>query len=99
MRSCTQIEPLSVNSDKFKPLGSQMLVKYEEDTESEGGIQYVVPSNTWWADVLRVGPECTVEAGDRVLMAEYRGENINLIDGEFTVVNERDAMLVEDAGI
>ena len=99
MRVSTQTEPLSVNSDNFKPLGSQMLVKYEEDLESEGGIVYAVPDNTWWAKVLRAGPDCTVAAGDRVLMAQYRGENINLLDGEFTVVNERDAMLVEDAPI
>jgi co-chaperonin GroES (HSP10) len=96
MRVSTQIEPLAIKSTDFTPLGAQMLVKYEEQTQSSGGILYSVPENTWWADVLRVGPDCSVEPGDRVLMQQYRGENIDMADGEFTIVDEKNALMVEE---
>ena len=97
MRVCNQIEPLSISSDKFTPLSDQMLIKYDERSQSDGGILYAVPENTWWADVIRVGPLCSVVVGDRVLMMEYRGENVNMSDGEFTIANEKNALMVEDA--
>lgn len=97
MRVCNQIEALPIMSGKFKPLSDQMLIKYDERTQSDGGILYSVPDNTWWADVIRVGPLCSVEVGDRVLMQEFRGENVNMTDGEFTIANEKNALMVEDA--
>lgn len=97
MRVCNQIEPLSIRSDQFTPLSDQMLIKYIEESESDGGILYATPDNTWWADVIRTGPLCSVRAGDKVLMMEFRGENINMSDGEFTIVNEKNALMVEDA--
>ena len=97
MRTCSQIEPLDVCSIEFKPLGSQFLGRYDERTESDGGILYAVPDNTWWADVIVAGPDCTVKAGERVLMDKYRGENINFSDGQFTILNERDGLAAMEA--
>ena len=94
MRVNSQIESLGVPSSKFTPLGTQMLIRYEEKTESDGGILYSTPENTWWADVIRVGPGCSVDIGERVLMQSYRGENVDFSDGSFTIVNEREAMAV-----
>ena len=96
MRVTTQIEPIKVASTDFTPLGAQMLVKYEEQTCSTGGIIFSTPENTWWAEVFCVGPDCSVEPGDRVLMQQYRGENIDMSDGEFTIVEEKNALMVED---
>ena len=95
MRVKTQINALPVTSDKFTPIGSQMLIKYEEKRTTDGGIIYPKPEQTWWADVISVGPQCEVEAGNRVLMEAYRGDNVDLEDGEFTIVNERDALLCQ----
>jgi len=96
MRVCNQIEPLDVVSSQFKPLGSQFLGKYDEREASDGGILYGTPENTWWADVISVGPDCTIKPGSRVMMDQYRGENINFADGGFTILNEKDALCVED---
>jgi co-chaperonin GroES (HSP10) len=96
MRVTSQIEPIKVSSKDFTPLGAQMLVKYEEQTCSSGGIIYSTPENTWWAEVFSVGPGCSVEVGDRVLMMQYRGENIDMSDGEFTIVEEKNALMVEE---
>ena len=95
-RTCTQIEPLDISSSQFRPLGSQFLGKYDEKTASEGGILYVTPDNTWWADVIVAGPDCTVKAGDRMLMNKYRGDNVNFADGEFTILNETDGLAVDE---
>jgi len=95
MRVCNQIEPLEMFSGQFTPISDQMLIRYEEETQSSGGILYATPDNTWWADVIRVGPMCSVEVGDRVLMQEFRGENVNMLDGEFTIAKESNALMVE----
>ena len=97
MRVCNQIEPLKIASDSFHPFGTQFLGKYDEKTASEGGILYVTPDNTWWADVIVAGPDCTFGIGDKVLMNEYRGENVNFADGEFTILDEKNALAIEDA--
>ena len=97
MRVCNQIEPLEVPSTSFIPLGSQFLGKYDERKESDGGIVYAKAENTWWAEVVTVGPDCSFEARDRVLMSQYRGENINFSDGEFTILNETDALMVMES--
>ncbi len=96
MRVCSQIEPLAVDSSTFVPLGSQFLGQYDERTESEGGILYAVPDNTWWAKAVSVGPLCEIEVGQMVLMDKYRGENINFSDGEFTILDEKQALAVRD---
>jgi len=96
MRVCNQIEPLKISSDKFKPLGTQFLGKYDERTKSEGGIHYAKPENTWWATVIVAGPDCTVKKGEQVLMSEYRGENLNFSDGNFTILNEADGLAVKE---
>lgn len=92
MRVCNQIEPLKIKSRQFRPLGSQFLGKYDERTESDGGILFTTPDNTWWAEVIVAGPDCEVRPGERVLMAQYRGENINFLDGEFTILQEKDGL-------
>ena len=92
MRYCGQVEPHKIPSKSFVPLSDQMLVKYIMETESDGGIIYGKEQDTWMADVIRVGPDCKVPAGCRVLMEAYRGDNINLSDGEFTVVSESNAL-------
>lgn len=96
MRVETQIEPLGILSKEFKPLGSQFLAVYDEETESEGGIIYAVAENTWWATVVVSGPDCTVVCGDSVLMSKYRGENISMSDGKFTILDEKDALAVQE---
>ena len=94
MRVCNQIEPIDALSTDFKPLGSQFLGQYDERTESDGGILYAAPDNTWWAKAIAVGPLCEIKVGEMVLMEQYRGENINFADGSFTILNERDALAV-----
>jgi len=94
MRTKTQIEPLKVSSKDFTPIKSQMLVLYERPDRSDGGIIYSRPDETWFADVIRVGPDCKVKVGERVWMEMYRGENIDLADGEFTIVDEKQALAV-----
>ena len=96
VRVCNQIEPLKIASYEFKPLGSQFLGKYDERTESDGGILYPKPDNTWWAKVIVAGPDCTVKKGEQVLMSQYRGENINFLDGEFSILNETDGLAVKE---
>ncbi len=94
MRYCNQVEPLAISSGEFRCMNSQMLVRYEVEDESDGGI--ALPDlDSWWAHVYRVGPDCVVQVGDRVYMQAHRGENINLSDGEFTMVDEAHALLVD----
>jgi co-chaperonin GroES (HSP10) len=94
MRTCNQIEPISVCSSDFKPLGTQFLGKYIMETESAGGI-LMPEQDTWWAEVHAVGPDCSVKVGEKVLMNKYRGDNINFADGAFTILNEDDALCAE----
>ncbi len=94
MRSCNQIEPLKFKSKYFSPFGSQFLGKYIMETESAGGI-LMPEQDTWWARVVRVGPDCTVKVGEKVLMSKYRGDNINFADGQFTILDEADALCAE----
>ncbi len=94
MRTCNQIEPLSISSKDFKPLGSQFLGRYIMETESAGGI-LMPEQDTWWAEVVCVGPDCTIVPGEKALMKQYRGENINFKDGSFTIFNETDALCAE----
>jgi co-chaperonin GroES (HSP10) len=85
-----------IKSSQFNPLFSQMLIRYDRDTESEGGIKYAKPETTWYGTVIRVGPDCTVGCGDRIFMSKYRGENLTMEDGEFTLVDQKDALAVID---
>ena len=94
MRHTGQNEPLQIKSTDFQPLGSQFLGRYIMETESEGGI-LMPEQDTWWARVVRVGPDCTVEVGEKVLMTKYRGDNVDLADGKFTIFNETDALCAE----
>jgi co-chaperonin GroES (HSP10) len=94
MRYCGQIEPFNIVSSQFKPLGGQFLGQYIMETESEGGI-LMPEQDTWWAKVIRVGPRCTVKVGEKVLMHKYKGDNVDLKDGKFTVLNENDALCAE----
>ncbi len=96
MEVITQITAIDCTVAKFTPLAAQLLIKYERDKESDGGILYANEENTWWADVIRVGPDATVSAGDRVFMSLYRGENVSFLDGDFAIVEEKDALLVEE---
>ncbi len=94
MRHTNQIEPMAISSKDFKPLGSQFLGQYVMQTESDGGI-LMPEQDTWWAKVVRVGPDCTVKIGEKVLMSKYRGDNIDFTDGKFTVLSESDGLCVE----
>lgn len=93
-RYSSQIEPLKCKSSDFSPLGSQFLGLLERKTESDGGIRLATADTTWWVDVVRVGPECTIKAGERVLVEEFRGENLDLSDGEFTLLDEKQCLAV-----
>lgn len=90
----TLIQPLEINSSDFVPIGRQLLINYERKEASDGGIIYAKPETTWEADVIRVGPECSCVIGDRIMMTVYRGENIDMLDGEFTIVGEADVLCV-----
>ncbi len=94
MRYSGQVEPLLISSKDFRPIGSQFLSKYIMQTESEGGI-LMPEQDTWWANVICTGPDCTIKAGEKVLMNKYRGNNIDFADGEFTILSEKDALCVE----
>ena len=94
MRYSGQVEPIQVSSKNFTPLGSQFLGEYIMDSESDGGILYP-EQDTWWATVVRIGPDCTIETGEKVLMNKYRGDNIDFADGKFVVLNEKDALCAE----
>jgi co-chaperonin GroES (HSP10) len=94
MRASNQIQPLSITSNEFKPLGSQFLGKYIMETESAGGI-LMPEQDTWWAEVFVVGPDCTIKPGEKALMSKYRGDNINFKNGSFTIFNETDALCAE----
>ncbi len=94
MRYSGQVEAMKISSKDFTPLGSQFLGMYIMETESAGGI-LMPEQDTWWARVVCVGPECTIEVGEKVLMNKYRGDNIDLEDGKFTVLNEKDALCAE----
>ena len=96
MRYTSQIEPMDITSENFTPLGTQFLGKYKMELKSEGGILYGKPEDTWWAKVIRVGPDCEIEIGQHVLMSQYRGENIDMQDGRFVILDEKDAMAVEE---
>jgi co-chaperonin GroES (HSP10) len=87
---------MKISSKDFLPLGSQFLGKYIMETESEGGI-FMPEQDTWWAEVHRVGPDCSVRVGEKVLMNKYRGDNIDMADGRFTILNESDALCAEAA--
>ena len=95
-RYSSQIEPLDVSSTDFKPLGGQFLGSMERKQVSDGGIIYAVPETTWWVDVAAVGPDCDFAPGDCVLVEEFRGENIDLLDGEFTIFNDANCLAVMD---
>ena len=92
MRYCSQVEAFDIPSNKFLPLSDQMLVSYIMEEESKGGILYGSKQDTWQADVVCVGPNCTISAGSRILLEEYRGDNIDLSDGKFTVVSEKNVL-------
>ena len=94
MRHTNQVEPMAISSKDFKPLGDQFLGQYEMETESEGGI-LMPEQDTWWAKVFCVGSDCTVKIGEKVLMSEYRGDNIDFADGKCTILSEKDALCVE----
>ena len=94
MRHTNQIEPMKISSKDFKPLGDQFLGQYIMQTESEGGV-LMPEQDTWWARGVRVGPDCTIKVGEKVLMNQYRGDNIDLQDGEFTILSEKDALCAE----
>lgn len=94
MRHTNQTTPLDLLSKDFVPLGSQFLGRYIMETESSGGI-LMPEQDTWWAEVFRVGPDCTVKVGEKVLMNKYRGDNIDMADGKFTILNETDALCAE----
>jgi len=64
------------------------------ESESAGGI-LMPEQDTWWTEVFRVGPDCTVKVGEKVLMNKYRGDNVNFKDGQFTIFNETDALCAE----
>ncbi len=85
---------MKISSKEFTPLGSQFLGQYEMETESEGGI-LMPEQDTWWAKVVRVGPDCAIKVGEKVLMSKYRGDNIDFEDGKFTVFSEKDALCAE----
>lgn len=87
---------MQISSKDFTPLGSQFLGIYIMETESEGGV-LMPEQDTWWATVVRVGPDCTVKVGEKVLMSKYRGDNVDLKDGNFTILNEKDALCAEGA--
>lgn len=91
MRHNSQIEPLDIKSSEFSPIGSQFLGKYIVETESAGGI-LMPEQDTWWAEVIRIGPDCTVAVGEKVLMQQYQGENIDLSDGQYTIFDESFAL-------
>jgi len=92
----SQIEPIKCKSTSFKPLAGQFLGQLERKDKSDGGIIYSVPDTTWWVDVIGVGPDCDFGSGDRVLVEEYRGENIAFLDGLFTVFESKQALAVEE---
>ena len=94
MRYSGQVEPMEIPSKKFTPLGSQFLGMYIMETKSDGGI-VMLGQDTWWSKVVCVGPDCTIEVGEKVLMNKYRGENIDFKDGKFVVLSETDALCAE----
>ncbi len=94
MRYSGQVEPMEISSKDFTPLGSQFLGMYIMETESGGGI-LMPEQDTWWAEVVCVGPDCTIKVGEKVLMNKYRGENIDFKDGKFTILSEADALCAE----
>ena len=85
---------MEISSKDFKPLGDQFLGQYIMETESGGGI-LMPEQDTWWAKVIRVGLDCTVKIGEKVLMNKYRGDNIDFADGAFTILSEKDALCAE----
>ncbi len=95
MRHTSQIEALPITSTQFHPIGTQFLALYEEKTQSDGGILYASPEDTWWSTVVVAGPDCEVLVGERVLMEPYRGENIDMLDGKFVLLDEKQGLAVE----
>jgi co-chaperonin GroES (HSP10) len=93
-RYCSQIEPLDVLSSEFKPLGGQFLGTMERKKQTDGGILLANEDTTWWVDVVSVGPDCGFDTGDRVLVNEFRGSNIDLADGQFTVFDRKECLAV-----
>jgi co-chaperonin GroES (HSP10) len=88
-----QIEALKISSKEFTPLPGQVLIEYDRDTESEGGIKYARPETTWYGTVLRTGSD-GVKEGERVFVSQFRGENIMFSDGEFTMIQYTDILAV-----
>jgi co-chaperonin GroES (HSP10) len=68
----------------------------ERNTESEGGIKYYIPETTWFADVVKAGENCYAKVGERIFISEYRGQNFDMEDGQFTVVDECAVLCVID---
>lgn len=88
-----QIEAFKISSKEFTPLDGQVLIKYDRDTESEGGIQYAKPETTWYGTVVRSGDD-GVKEGERVFVSQFRGLNFDFEDGEFTMIMYSDILAV-----
>jgi co-chaperonin GroES (HSP10) len=95
-RYSKQVEPLDCYSHQFKPLGSQFLGRLERKDRTDGGIILANDETTWWVDVVAVGPDCDFGVGDMVLVEEFRGENIDLADGEFSFFDQSHTLAVAE---
>lgn len=92
---------------KIRPLYNKVLLKRIEATETtKGGI--IIPDTAkekpQEALVIAVGKgipnengklfPLTVKKGDRVLFSKYGGMEINLEDGEYTILEEQDILAI-----
>ena len=92
-------------ANKFKPLGTRVLVKRieEDDQKSDGGI--FLPDSAkekpQEAEVLALGNgkkddgeviEFSVEVGDKVLISKYGGTEIKIGSEECLILNESDIL-------
>ena len=77
---------------KLSPLGNRVLVVRDEAEEMKNGIYLPGGQDQTcrFATIVAKGPECTkaVKVGDRVMISEYVGQELDDENTDFVVVRE-----------